>query len=206
MPALSLRDRGLAPVAAATFVVACALLVWALFFGGADSPTRLAWIGGAAVLAGSVLVACGFARLVVRPRLGRSAVWCIACLVALVVWQGASIVWSVLPDNSWDYLNRGLAYLAFLVVGLFVAAIVPRAPRATASALAALVACVIAYALLAKGIPSLYPDYGRLARLRSPVGFWNALALLGVFAVVLGLWRSAERCFDGALPGIVAHG
>ena len=62
-----------------------------------------------------------------------------------------------------------------------------------------LVACVIAYALLAKGIPSLYPDYGRLARLRSPVGFWNALALLGDFAVVLGLWRAAERRFDGAL-------
>ena len=57
MPALSLRDRGLAPVAAATFVVAGALLVWALFFGGGDSPTRLAWIGGAAVLAASVLVA-----------------------------------------------------------------------------------------------------------------------------------------------------
>ena len=110
-----------------------------------------------------------------------------------------SIVWSVLPDNSWDYLNRGLAYLAFLVLGLFLAAIVPRAPRATASALAVLVACVIAYALLAKGIPSLYPDYGRLARLRSPVGFWNALALLGDFAVVLGLWRAADRRFDGAL-------
>jgi len=199
MPALSLRDRGLAPVAAATLVVASAVLVWALFFGGADSPTRLAWIGGAAVLAASVLAAAGFAGLVVRPRVGRAAAGCIACLAAFVVWQGASIVWSVVPDNSWDYLNRGLAYLAFLVLGLFVAALVPRAPRVTASTLAALVACVIAYAFLAKGIPSLYPDYGRLARLRSPVGFWNALALLGDFAVVLGLWRAAERRFDGAL-------
>jgi O-Antigen ligase len=199
MPALSLRDRGLAPVAAATFVVSGALLVWALFFGGADSPTRLAWIGGAVVIAAAVLVAAGFAGLVVRPRLGRAGMGCVACLVAFVTWQGASIVWSVLPDNSWDYLNRGLAYVAFLVLGLFVAAIVPRAPRATAAALAVLVACVIAYALLAKGIPSLYPDYGRLARLRSPVGFWNALALLGDFGVVLGLWRASERRFDGAL-------
>src|SRR5215213_5199275 len=199
MPALSLRDRGLAPVAAATFVVAQALLVWALFFGGADSPTRLAWIGGAVVIAASVLVAAGFAGLIARPRVGRAGTWCVVCFAAFVVWQGASIVWSVLPDNSWDYLNRGLAYLAFLVLGLFFAAIVPRAPRATASALAVLVALVIAYALLAKGIPSLYPDYGRLARLRSPVGFWNALALLGDFAVALGLWRASERRFDGAL-------
>src|SRR3954451_25268584 len=199
MPALSLRDRGLAPVAAATFVVAGGLLVWALFFGGADSPTRLAWIGGAAVVAACALVAAGLGGLVVRPHLERAGVWCVACLAAFVVWQGASIVWSVLPDSSWDYLNRGLAYLAFLVLGLFVAAIVPRAPLATASALAGLVACVIAYALLAKGIPSLYPDYGRLARLRSPIGFWNALALLGDFAVVLGLWRAADRRLDGAL-------
>jgi tetratricopeptide (TPR) repeat protein len=199
MPALSLRDRGLAPVAAVTFVVVGALLVWALFFGGADSPTRLAWIGGAAVIAAAVLVAAVFAGLMVRPRPGRAGMWCVGCLAALVTWQGVSIVWSVVPDNSWDYLNRGLAYLAFLVLGLFVAAIVPRAPHATASALAVLVALVIAYALLAKGIPSLYPDYGRLARLRSPVGFWNALALLGDFAVVLGLWRASELRLDSAL-------
>src|SRR5438445_3013679 len=58
---------------------------------------------------------------------------------------------------------------------------------------------VLGYALLGKVVPALYPDYGRLARLRSPVGFWNALALLGDFALVLGLWRSAQRRVDGVL-------
>ena len=82
---------------------------------------------------------------------------------------------------------------------MFVGALVPRATRATAGGLAVLLALVLGYALLAKGIPALYPDYGRLARLRSPVGFWNALALLGDFALVLGLWRAAQRRFDGAL-------
>jgi hypothetical protein len=82
---------------------------------------------------------------------------------------------------------------------MFVAALVPHATRAVASGLAVLLAAVLAYALLAKGVPSLYPDYGRLARLRSPVGFWNALALLGDFALVLGLWRAAQRRFDGVL-------
>jgi len=199
MPPLTLRDGRLAPVAAATFVVAVALLVWTLFFGGADSPSRLAWIGGAVVLAASTLAAAGFAGFVVRPRLTRFGWLCVGCLTAFVVWQGASIAWSVLPDSSWDYLNRGLVYLAFLVLGLFVAAVVPRAPRTTASVLAVLLAGVIAYALLAKAVPSLYPDYGRLARLRSPVGFWGTLALVGDFAMVLGLWRAAERRFDGAL-------
>ena len=69
MPALSLRDGRLAPVAAPTFLVAVALLVWALFFGGADSPSRLAWIGGAAVIAASVLAAAGSWFLVERPAL-----------------------------------------------------------------------------------------------------------------------------------------
>jgi hypothetical protein len=199
MPALSLRDRGLAPVAAVTFAAAGACLAWALFFGGGDSDNRLAWIGGAAIVGASLLAAGAFAGRVARPRLAPWASWCVACLVGLVVWQGASIVWSVLPDRSWNYLNRGLVYLAFLALGLFVATLVPRAARATAGGLALLLGLVIAYALLAKGIPSLYPDYGRLARLRSPVGFWNALALVGDFAVVLGLWRAAERRLDGAL-------
>src|SRR5206468_2532805 len=82
---------------------------------------------------------------------------------------------------------------------IFVCALVPRATRAAAAGLAALLGLVLAYALLAKGIPSLYPDYGRLARLRSPVGYWNALALLGDMALVLGLWRAARRRVDGAL-------
>jgi len=184
---------------AAVYAVAGALLVWALFFGGADSATRLAWIGGAAAVAACLLAAAAFGGRLVRPALGKWSLACVACLTALVVWQGASITWSVLPDRSWDYLNRGVAYLAVLVLGLFVAALVPHATRATAAGLALLLGCVIAYALLAKGIPSLYPDYGRVARLRSPVGFWNALALLGDFAVVLGLWRSSERRLDGAL-------
>lgn len=184
---------------AAVYAVAGALLVWALFFGGADSATRLAWIGGAAAIAACVLAAAAFAGRLARPVVGRWGLSCLACLTALVVWQGASITWSVLPDRSWDYVNRGVAYLAFLVLGLFVAALVPHATRATAAGLALLLGCVIAYAFLAKGIPALYSDYGRLTRLRAPVGFWNALALVGDFAVVLGLWRAAERRFDGAL-------
>ena len=200
MPALSLRDRGLAPVAAATFVVACALLVWALFFGGADSPTRLAWIGGAAVLAASVLVAAGFAGLVVRPRLGRAAAWCIACLAAFVVWQGASIVWSVLPDNSWDYLNRGLAYLAFLVLGLL-----RRGARA---------ACASRDCCCARGARRVRDRATRSSRRgsrrsipttggsrgfarRSDSGTRSRCSATS--RVVLGLWRAAERRFDGAL-------
>ena len=185
---------------ARVLVAACGgLLAWALFFGGGDSSTRLAWIGGGAVLLAGLLAAASLDGRIERPRIDRYAAACVACFAGLVVWQGISVAWSVQPDRSWDYVNRGLVYLAFLALGMFVGALVPRATRVTANGLALLLGLLIAYALLAKGIPWLYPDYGRLARLRSPVGFWNALALLGDLALVLGLWRAAQKRFDGVL-------
>ena len=85
-----------------------ALLAWALFFGGGDSSARLAWIGGAAVLVAAVAVAAVFDGRLERPRVGRVGAACAGCIAALVIWQGISIVWSVQPDRSWDYVNRGL--------------------------------------------------------------------------------------------------
>ena len=175
------------------------LLAWTLFFGGGDSTGRLVWIGGAALAVAAVVAALALAGLLARPRLDWFALAFIVCFAVLVLWQGVSIVWSIQPDRSWDYVNRGVVYLAFLALGLLVGALVPRVTRTVAGGLAALLGAVVSYALLAKGIPALYSDYGRLARLRSPVGYWNALALLGDFALVLGLWRAAQRRTDGVL-------
>jgi len=50
----------------------------------------------------------------------------------------------------------------------------------------------VVWALLGKVFPGLYPDYERAARLRGPVGYWNALALLGDFALPLGLWLATR--------------
>jgi O-antigen ligase len=41
-------------------------------------------------------------------------------------------------------------------------------------------------------VPALYEDYGRLARLRSPVGYWNALALVVAFGVPIALWAATR--------------
>ena len=181
-----------------------ALLFWALFYGAGDSATRLVWIGGAALVVAAVAGAAVLMRRLPRPSLGRSGLVVLACLVGLVLWQGLSITWSVQPDRSWDYVNRDLAYLAFLCLGMFVAAVMPHAPRQVAALLAGLLGLVLTYALVAKAIPSLYSDYGRLARLRSPIGYWNALALLGDMALVLGLWRAARKRVDGVLLVFVA--
>src|SRR5205823_986261 len=127
------------------------------------------------------------------PEPDRTGLAFLVLAALFVLWNGASIAWSLDPDRSWAYTNRGLAYLAFACVGLFVGAIVPRAPRAVAGAFAVFLAGVLGWALLGKVVPSLFPDGGRLARLRSPVGYWNALALLADMAVALGLWLAARR-------------
>ena len=41
--------------------------------------------------------------------------------------------------------------------------------------------------------PSLFEDGDRIARLREPVGYWNALALLADGALALGLWLARDR-------------
>ena len=170
-----------------------ALLFWTLFFGGGSRDLSLAWLGTAVVLAAAAAVAAALLGMLPWPELDPAGLAFLVLAGLFVLWNGASITWSLDPDRSWAYTNRGLVYLAFAALGLFVGALVPRAPRAVAAGLAVLLAGVLGWALLGKVVPSLFPDGGRLARLRSPIDYWNALALLADMAVALGLWLAARR-------------
>jgi tetratricopeptide (TPR) repeat protein len=184
---------GASPVASAVFVVAVALVAAALFFSGGSRLGPLAWIGTFAILAAGVVIAAALWALLPLPALGREGVAFVALATALAGWIGASIVWSAAPDRSWDYFNRSFVYLAFAVLGLFVAALDERAPRRIAGVCAVLFTGVALWALAGKVIPWLYDDYGRAARLRSPVGYWNALALVTAFGLPLALWAASRR-------------
>jgi O-Antigen ligase len=151
----------------------------ALFFSAGSSQSRLFWMGTAAV----VVAAIGW---MVRPvRIARTGIAFLGALAALVLWQGLSIGWSIQAARSWDYTNRGLVYFAFAAVGALLGGV---APRRLAEGAAALLGALFAWALLAKIVPGLYDDYGRLARLRYPIGYWNELALLAAASVPIGLW------------------
>src|SRR5919204_6143579 len=117
-----------------------------VLFSAGSSSSRLLWLGLAAlVLSGAfgTAVALGW-----WPVLEREAWIAFALLVSFVIWCGISILWSIEPDRSWDYLNRGLVYVAFAVVGLAVGSFVPRAARWWAWVLAVLVALALGWALL----------------------------------------------------------
>src|SRR5215831_13338662 len=162
----------------------------AVLFSAGSSSSRLVWLGLAALAlaaAAGTAAAAGW-----RPVLSREAVIAFALLVAFVCWCGLSVLWSIEPDRSWDYFNRGLVYVAFAVVGLGIGAFVPRAARLWAYVLAVLIALALGWALLGKAVPWIGGS-GRVARLSSPVDYWNGLALLFDLGLPLALWLAARR-------------
>jgi O-antigen ligase len=163
--------------------VAGALLLGALFSG--DSV----WLSLAALL-----VAGGWCALAVSGRapLPGGGLLLAGLLLATAVWTGLSLGWSVAPDFSWEDLDRTFVYLAFLTVGLLLGATGPAAARRAAAVLTVALGAAVVWALAGKAIPALFPDGGRAARLRDPIGYWNALALAADMLLVLALALAAS--------------
>ena len=173
--------------------VAGALLAVALFFGRGSSDGRLFWIGIAASLSALGLVFAALLGFLPRPSPTKSGWSALGFFASFVAWNGLTIAWSIAPDRSWAYLNRGLVYLALAVLGIFVASLVRRPAAVTGGVLVGLFLGVLGWALLGKVFPGLFPDGARVARLRNPVGYWNALALVAALALPLALWLAAGR-------------
>jgi hypothetical protein len=163
-----------------------ALVAAALFLGRGAGGGALPWLGAAAI---AIVVALVWLRGVPAGAVA------LVPLAALAAWCALSVAWSIQPDRSWEYANRTFVYLAFAFVGLYLGG----RTRALATWLAALLGAVCVWSLAGKALPSLYEDYGRIARLRGPVGYWNALALLGDIALPLGLWLALSRRRSGTL-------
>src|SRR5207248_2885606 len=179
------RSGGAGPALGAAIVSFCAI-----FFGGGLSAATLAWIGGLALVLAALGVGAALLGVLPAPRLdGPAALYC-ASLLGLAVWCGATTVWSISPDRTWSYTNRTVVYAAFALVGLLAGTRLSRARLAAGAAV--LLALLVGYALLAKCVPALYADYGRVARLRAPLGYWNELALLCDAGVPLALWAAAR--------------
>ena len=173
-----------------TAALALALLFAAtLFFAHDPGGSPLAWLG---VGGAPARWACCS-----RPRAPPGGLVALAPL-ARASRSGAplSIAWSHEPDRSWNYANRTFVYLAFALLGAFLGdAAAPAALRLLDPARRR----VRLVARSARCCPWLYEDYGRIARLRSPVGYWNALALLGDIALPIGLCLATRRRTAGTL-------
>jgi O-antigen ligase len=191
-------------------VLVGAALLGAAFAGGGSGVRGILPVGGAAVvLVAGALAAVAFGKLPAL-RVGRTGAALVWAVVLLVAWLGVTVWWSIVADRSWDAFNKGVAYVAFLGLGVVLAAAGrERAARLGASMLAAVIGTTLVWALLTKAVPALAEDE-RIGRLNEPVDHWNALALLADVGIVLGLWlatatglRTAVRV-GGALLVYVA--
>ena len=158
---------------------AAGLAFLALFFSDGSSQSRMFWVGVPAVLVAAV----GWAWR--RPRLPLWGFVFFCALAAFVVWQGVSIAWSIQPSRSWTTRTVASCTSRSQRWGRSVAN-VPLRRFATVACV--LLGALFVWALAAKVIPGIYPDYERLARFVIPLGYWNALALLSAASVPLGLW------------------
>ncbi|HEY7017397.1 MAG TPA: O-antigen ligase family protein [Gaiellaceae bacterium] len=163
------------------------LAAFAALFSSGSSGGRLTWIGLAAVCLAAALGVAALLGLP-RPELSREALVALGLLVAFVAWNGISVIWSIDGDRSWAYLNRGLAYIGFAVIGLWLGPWL----REWAHVLAGVLVLPLGWALLGKAVPAIGGS-GHVARLNAPVGYWNALGLMFAMAVPLALWLAARR-------------
>src|SRR5829696_7511652 len=168
------------------------LVALALAGGGGSRYGPLVGLGCAAIVVAGVVVILACLGRVAWPRLDPPGAAFAALLGALVVWTGVSVAWSIAPDHSWEYFNRGAVYVAFFLLGVFVAAAVPGAPRTVAIGFGVVLTAVMAWALAGKVVPNLFPDGARIARLRDPIEYWNGLALIAAMAMPIGLWLAVR--------------
>src|SRR5688500_16460911 len=182
---LRLRDRAAAAEAVELGVALLAgVLLLAAAFAGDAFATAAAAIAAAAML--------GALALLGRVPLAGGGVWLVGTLLALAAWSGLSASWSIAPDLSWEELNRGLVYAAFAVLGVVLGSQGPRACRVAAVLLAIVLGAAVLWAVAGNAITSIFPDGGRAVRVRDPIGYWNALALLADAVLELGLWLAAS--------------
>jgi tetratricopeptide (TPR) repeat protein len=143
-----------------------------------------------------------------------AAAWAgLALLAGFAAWTGISLAWSTAPDLTWAALDRAIAYALVATLAVVLGASLPRAPERVALGYVAVAVAVALYALGGKAMPWLeLPGVFDLnhtadfSRLRAPLGYWNALALVCVLAVPLALRAAAdpERRRVGGLALLLA--
>ena len=191
------------------FVAVCAYAVFAHGAVGLPEEPRLqiaiAFVGvGAAV--GLLL------PRTLSLRAPREAWIAVGLLAGFAVWCGVTLLWSVAPERTWAHVNRAVAYTLVLLLAIALASSLPRAlERFAYGWLLVALACAL-YALGGKIIPGVsllgidFNHTSQASRLRAPLEYWNALALVMVLAIPIAMRMATDttRRDAGRLAGISA--
>jgi O-Antigen ligase len=177
------RLRNMAPFAV---TLVCAGLF--SFLSGGYIFTRSAPLAIVYLLLAAVWV--WFLRREARPSLLYLAA--LAVFGLFVAWTGLSVLWSFGPDLSWVAFDLAALYLV-------VAAVLGLTPvrglqlRTVGYGFLAVAVAVGVYAFLGKVLPEVVTHAHTYARLDSPVGYWNVLALMMVMGLAVALALAGDR-------------
>jgi O-antigen ligase/polysaccharide polymerase Wzy-like membrane protein len=208
MEALRLPGRGRLGVVAETAAapglgpwllgLMLAATAYAAFADGAiDVPAETRFQIGIAAI--GMVAAIGVAAGTLRNARAPLAWIAVATLAGFGLISGISTLWSAAPDASWLAANRAGTYALIAAVALLAAFSVRDAQSLAIAGIGIVIAVVAAYALGGKLFPwaeiggfGLDPG-NRFARVRDPIGYWNALGLLCVMGTPPCIWLAASR-------------
>lgn len=215
-PAATPGEDGLSTAAPRAGTALCwallAALAYAVFADGAASfpdETRLQ----VALAALAALTCAGTLLGPLRARAPALAWTAAALLLGFAAWSGVTLLWSVAPDRTWIEFNRALAYALVVALGIVAGASHPRALGRIAVGYLVLSVLVALYALGGKIAPGVHIggliDLNQtdvFSRLRAPLQYWNALALVCVMGMPIAMWLAIDtgRRLRVRLAGLAA--
>ncbi len=171
------------------FLAPCALIVGlGLSGGGFDVVDRhIAGLGAWLVVVALIVFGAGSSA-----RIGRPLYWIAGLLGSLVIWSALSSFWSGSVELSVIEADRVLVYLGFFLAAFLLAQTDINRER-FAEGIAIGFAIVVLGGLGSRLLPHVIEvseGLGSGARLRYPLGYWNANASMCGITVALGLWMS----------------
>lgn len=177
------RARNAAPFALVMAAVGLFSFLSGGYVIGRSTPVAVAVLCAAAVWV-------WFLRRSTRPSL----VFLVAlgAFAAFTVWSGLSVLWSYGPDLTWAAFDLTAFYLAVVAV-LGLTSVRGLQLRTVAYGYLVVATAVGVYAFLGKGLPDVVTHAHTYARLDSPVGYWNVLALMMVMGLCVALAVAGDR-------------
>lgn len=178
-----------APSVVAGGVLAILLVRLAWSAGGYFPPSYLG-AGTIALLVSGVLIAAA------RPTylFSSQALFALAGLAGLTLWTGLSSLWSPAPSGAMDAMQRDLAYVGLLVLGMLAAGSGRYARHVVWLAFGVMtVVCV--GGLLSRILPGwigVASGTGGTYRLSYPLTYWNAFGALSAMGAVVGLGLAGD--------------
>jgi O-antigen ligase len=180
-PAATQPRRG--TILALALLVACA---YAAFAHGAVRIPDESWLQIGLYVAGLGAAAAWISRGS-GPQTSREGWLGIALLTAFGAWCALTMLWSVAPDQSWLEANRSLTYALVVLLAVGLGSVSAAAIQRIALGWLLVASAVALYALAGKVAPGAISPDEPIARLRAPLQYWNALALVCAMAVPVAL-------------------